>query len=315
MSIIEHSSPLARGLGHRIHLWLLGILLPVLACELDPASVVTPGKTVATHAEERGPGHAFYPLTIGNRWEYRGRSCMLRVIDGSDPIEEFAWTSEVARELVGVKELRGREYVIERETGFQSSPFGDQSWVYLSFMRQDRSGLYSADSLIVMPREKAQATDRNGTIPGRDAAFAAAFRRIESRRARVLALLGRFPLAGVNPDELTLLQYPLHTGARWRVRNDPDLVIEALVEGHEVLELPAGRFPAWRVRILWQIDDPLMDIRLWYGTSGFLQMVIRDDVEEVPDWPGTLVYEESQILSAFAVDRSRGRDEPTPAHP
>jgi len=91
----------------------------------------------------------------------------------------------------------------------------------------------------------------------------------------------------VRSEAEKLLQYPLHTGARWRLRNDPDLVIEALVEGHEVLELPAGRFPAWRVRILWQIDNPPMDVRVWYGTSGRLRVHYHDEFEGDPDDPGS----------------------------
>lgn len=121
----------------------------------------------------------------------------------------------------------------------------------------------------------------------------------------------------VRSEAEKLLQYPLHTGARWRLRNDPDLVIEALVEGHEVLELPAGRFPAWRVRILWQIDNPPMDVRVWYGTSGRLRVHYHDEFEVDPDDPGSskTICDESEIHRALSVDRSRGRDEPTPAHP
>lgn len=324
MSIIHHGSPLAGRNTHRFCFCLLGVLLAAPACDIDPASVATPEKTVALRAEERSPhrpGHTFYPLTIGNRWDYVGRVRMLMLNADDQPLEDLVWDSEFTRELVGTAELSGREYVIERESGFQDSPFGDHydvAWVWLHFVRQDRSGLFSADTVFVTPPAKAQAIERDGMIPGRGAAFAAAMRRIESRRGRVRELLGRLPLAGVKPGEVTTLQYPLHTGARWLIRNDPGFVVEALVEGHEVLELPAGRFPAWRVRILLQIDDPPTGVRVWYGTSGFLQMTIHDELEEDPDYPGSVrtIYDESEILHACTIDRSRGgRAEPAPAHP
>ena len=67
-------------------------------------------------------GHAFYPLTIGNRWDYERRDCMRTLIADGDSIEDLVWTSEVTRELVGTADISGREYVTERESGFAIRP-------------------------------------------------------------------------------------------------------------------------------------------------------------------------------------------------
>ena len=91
-------------------------------------------------------GHAFYPLTIGNRWDYERRDCMRMLNADGDAIEDLVWTSEVTRELVGTADISEREYVTERESGFEDSSFGhqhDRAWVVMTFLRQDRSGLYS----------------------------------------------------------------------------------------------------------------------------------------------------------------------------
>src|SRR5439155_15415064 len=61
-----------------------------------------------------------------------------------------------------------------------------------------------------------------------------------------LACIGRgsgSPLAGIEgpgPYEYTLLQYPLHTGASWYGNTR--------VEAVQQIELPAGRFTAFRIR-------------------------------------------------------------------
>ncbi len=75
------------------------------------------------------------------------------------------------------------------------------------------------------------------------------------------------------------------------------------------MELPAGRFPAWRIRIVWEIAGPQLSILVWYGASGFLQMIIHDEETAGDEMPpgGTVIYDETQVLQAAHLVRTHGR--------
>ncbi len=323
-----------RAKSRRERLWLGRLkyvvvltLLVAGACEPDPASVPAGRLGTDDPASSSGAGGSseslFYPLAIGNRWQYDGFfRVQLFDLEGN-LYETLTVTSEITNEITGTEMLAGREYVLEKESGVQDSPFDDElhPWVYWVRYRQDRSGLYEADVGLTDPpgpqldilSERSQGPPvafKSESIPPKyRAAFVAAIQRLEVRRSHLLEVLGRGPRAlGPLTGELTRLQYPLRPGATWKIRQEPDLVIGALVEGHAVLDLPAGRFPAWRIRILWEVTDPL-DVLVWYGSSGFLQMVVHSESEAIDyngNHVGTVVSDETRVLQGLELIGHRG---------
>jgi len=71
-------------------------------------------------------------------------------------------------------------------------------------------------------------------------------------------------------SELINLKYPLHVGARWPW--DEWGLIGQEVESVEVVELPFGRFPAFKVRVF---GIPDHEITWWYGRYGLLKRTDR----------------------------------------
>jgi len=74
------------------------------------------------------------------------------------------------------------------------------------------------------------------------------------------------------------LQYPLTRGSTWVVRQYPNVLPTVVtVEAHEVIETPAGRFPAVRLRV--EEPDPEAGEThfAWYGREGLLAIEIRSD--------------------------------------
>jgi hypothetical protein len=78
---------------------------------------------------------------------------------------------------------------------------------------------------------------------------------------------GPLPRGTAPNAEKKLLEYPLHTGATWPMYQSSMVADTAFVEGMDVLNLPAGRFPAWRIRIHGASQPPSV---VWYGREGFL---------------------------------------------
>jgi hypothetical protein len=81
-------------------------------------------------------------------------------------------------------------------------------------------------------------------------------------------------------SETRLLAYPLHVGARWQMSPSSRLKVFARVEGMDVLNLPTGRFPAWRIRIT---GETPRDKIVWYGRAGYLGSKGHDDTGPPPD--------------------------------
>ena len=68
-------------------------------------------------------------------------------------------------------------------------------------------------------------------------------------------------------SETRLLAYPLHVGATWAMYPSSRLKVMATVDGIDVLNMPAGRFTAWRIRISGAAPR---DQVVWYGRAGYL---------------------------------------------
>lgn len=80
------------------------------------------------------------------------------------------------------------------------------------------------------------------------------------------------------PYEAHVLSYPIHRGARWTI--DEARRITAEVERLELLNTPAGRFPAWRIRIRNGGHLPGEEAFVWYGHAGYLGMTVHVQFEK-----------------------------------
>lgn len=238
-------------------------------------------------APELHPGRAFFPLQLGNRWVYDGKRVITMIPEGGDPMPSERMRFRVRTKLVCQEEIAGRSYVVAREV-VKEGESRTRTWIRY---RQDRDGLYEADVVIGTPpvcdrgtvaeepaepgiaEVEAVAAVRE-PLPGDawSAARAAALARAEDLRRLALDGVREVTAApeGVARGEIRRLAYPLHDGARWRIRRDPRLV--ARVVGRDVLNLPAGRMPAWKVRV--STPQPGDRVRFWVGRKGFLKYAV-----------------------------------------
>lgn len=107
-----------------------------------------------------------------------------------------------------------------------------------------------------------------------------------------------------------LLAYPLHARSVWVV--DDVRRITARVEARELIETPAGRFPAWRIRLRHGGRLPQEEVFVWYGDVGYLGM--RSHLQfERPDGRGgriVITHHDEEWLTAasFRVAQERTLD-------
>lgn len=280
----------------------------------SPTAPQAPGRGL----EAAGTQDSFYPLQLGNEWHFDRRMVFEFVPPDSSSAsgaEEFHFEEE--RVLDQTEELFGRTYLVESRTIVQDFPEPDVAHEWVRF-RQDRSGLYEADVSITDPPgsvPKASASGE-GRLHARLSAFgpaavqhAASFRsalaELERRRLQVHGALRGEPIAappgGVLADEITRLRYPLHPGASFAVREG---LLDAHVEALEQLVTPAGRFPAWRVRLVWAtagFDDTIL---VWFGRCGTLKVYLRAETTVVGldgSVLGTMRIEDVEVVVGLDV--------------
>ncbi len=266
----------------------------------------------------------FYPLQLGNHWLFRKQFVVAVIPNQGDPSPPYEEEATIDRQLVCVERRDGRDYMVEQAE--EQGPYQTfRSWIRY---RQDRTGLYEADVYISDPPPCATATvsppdgrgsgtavdldsrvaelDPAGT-PARRAAFQAAARRLSARLAimdGVLQRMGAPPAqtsgAGMaGAGELTRLSYPLHPGAHWIIRNDPGATFSANVEAADVLDLRVGRLRGYRIRISTEFLGPADVVHVWYGPSGYLQLVAHfetDAVDEFGEVVGRAVVDQRETL-------------------
>ena len=266
-----------------------------------------------------GAGTAlFYPLDLGNHWDYQHTFAFQVVPTGTPPEPPTVIQTTINADLSGTEERFGREYVVQVETHHQDS--GDLQLRFL--YRQDRGGLYNADAVSMAAADlEARKGDAQlvlarvlGNVPHAETSSAALHRLLEKQAAlRKVALGGRASLAlqagnsGPGPleGEIALLRYPLSSSKTWHAREDPLVVYT--VEGKEVLGLPAGSFNGWRIRIEWPgVFGPNDRVHVWYGRDGFLRLEAHLEgvaIDENGNPIGTVVGDESQLLSGLSLVR------------
>jgi hypothetical protein len=287
------------------------------------------------HRPDQRPGRkGFFPLDIGNCWTYTGS--LATRIEG-DSLMSLQLFGE-QRKLTGTEVLFGRTYVVEEQKQWpRLSPFPpSDSTTYWVRYRQDRAGLYEADVPLIQPpdarlRAYAQAgkSERSQGVAGladwhhlearvlaaKGEAYQPAVRELirKVQAAHAALRYARLhppkgiggPPGGALPNELTRLKYPLHPGQEWTLRAEP-IVFTSRVERHEVLRLPAGRMPGFRIRILIEGLDPSDEVFMWYGRKGFLRMryLIKSVATDPEGNPiGTLISERHLGLESIELIR------------
>lgn len=278
-------------------------------------------------AAANGGGGSFYPLEIGNRWSFDHSFAVYLDPDDGPPGPVVGIEDTRVRDIVCVENLAGRTYAVERHRD-GSAP---EWWLR---QRQDEAGLYELDFDVATPPACTGVTGRRifdaeaaaarrseqawAAIasklanPAHQAAYRAAWDRLQARASAIRQALGTGPGipraaagGGVEPGEITRLKYPLHPGARWVIRADPRF--ESVVEGAEALDLAVGHLPAWRIRIENEFLGPADHAHVWYGTSGYLKLVVHFEVEATdPDGRiGVLIVDESEVLTDLALGGGR----------
>ncbi len=239
----------------------------------------------------------FYPLSIGDLWTFN-RTVTITVEVLTDPPDVRVETSEatVEREIVGTEVIEGVSYLVERTSlEVNGRPGVKTTWTRF---RQDRSGLYVADVSTTRPPPSDLAapasSDAGGGLvshafreflTGAGRPKSPAVRLAMSEHIRRLETVERAlepgdadaggpaqesgPPGEIFPGELRALDYPLHPGAAWFTRIEP-FTVRSEVEAQEVLSLPAGRFPCYRVRVDNELLEPEDRIVAWYGRCGNL---------------------------------------------
>lgn len=308
---------------------VLHLALPVLlvGCSSEPTTFPAPPsvggsfaspRVVETSAPHPSPG--FYPLVVGNSWHYSRIFTLDYHGLGSDTIRT---STDVVN--LGTESRSGRTYFVEEETSTQDSRPGEvfKSW---SRFRQDQWGLYYPDVCLCEPPTldqtgaqlafstvSSEATvswnlrDRLARrVPPEDIlAFDRSFEALNRRLARMREAVslsfrsrGSNRPGGADVGEVTLLPYPLHVGKTWQIR--PDMELYWTVEGFEMLETPAGKFPAWRIRVSLSGDGPEDYARIWYGRSGRLAYRIHVVVSE--GYPGAgWTGDESEVVDWLSI--------------
>jgi hypothetical protein len=249
-------------------------------------------------AASSSPTGAFFPLTIGNRWHATADArSVLQPAGGGPPIEEFSSHSDISRELTGTEELFGRSYVILQETTVETVG-NDPPSVPLTWWtryRQDATGLYEADAFLTQPPASSSGIGTDARVvtgPVRRqfpmglrarlpveqiAAYERAWNDLQDRiaAARRWSASPGSELRSTNlmSDEITRLDYPMHPGGQWTIRPDP--YFASTVEGVDHLRLPAGDFPAYRIRIDSEAFGPDDSVHFWFGRSGQLQAQVH----------------------------------------
>ncbi|MEJ2721805.1 MAG: hypothetical protein P8181_11805 [bacterium] len=280
------------------------------------------------------PGRGFYPLALGNHWTYE-RRFEIRIIpidDAGEPLTgetRDVFEGTVERRLTGSEALFDRDYRVESLVLYVAGdPDTVREW---RRYRQDRAGLYLADVSLHQPPAgsppgsgvRVNGAGRGALHPGiprwdriahlfetmPSSAARDGWRRHADRIRRVRALLapGALPTGppgGPNAEEIVLLQYPLHPAAAYAIRSEP-FHVDSVVEALEVIDLPAGRFVGYRIRIENELLDPDDQVYVWRGRCGELGSSIHVETLAMDVETGEVVRiitEETDWLSGLDLN-------------
>ena len=97
-------------------------------------------------------------------------------------------------------------------------------------------------------------------------------------------------------------RYPLRPGRSWTIREFP--FYGSTVERRDIIDLPAGRRAAWRIRIDSVFLGPEDEVYLWFSRCGRLALYSRfvgTAVDENGEVIGTFVTEDNEVLEGLAI--------------
>jgi hypothetical protein len=220
------------------------------------ASAVAAVTTAAQGGVDQARG--LFPLEIGNRWRYSFTSASVGPNVPGGRSVGLIGTHTI--ELVGRTRIGPFEYVVARLTTVDTLVGSGVTDTLVSWAgyREDSAGLYELPN----PRLPSVAGS-GGTVAA-----------TEYSRAPLLGLpailpqtVNVIPTSAAQPGELKLLSYPLHVATAWTLA-DP---IQATVEGVEVLDLPVGRLPAYRVKVYLPGLEEDYQIQNWWSRRGLLK--------------------------------------------
>ncbi|UCE01548.1 MAG: hypothetical protein JSW67_09690 [Candidatus Latescibacterota bacterium] len=283
--------------------------------------------TLLAEKPEPPPQSLFYPLQLGNRWDYARTFTAQISPDGGEPESPITTEATIESEITGTEELFGRAYWVQENRWNEE---GEEFTEWVRF-RQDRRGLYEADVPLQQPPASRAEPPSNGgrravrvaaAAPSGNAirqrlahvhpAYVVALEKILARRHALHAALRATqsgpritaPPGGAEDRELVRLQYPLRPGARWTVVADP--LIESTVEGREELQLPIGRRVATRIRIHSEILGPNDRAAAWVDRCGELKFEFHFEGEatnEDGERIGDVVADEVMVVTGIEVSR------------
>ena len=254
-------------------------LLPLEPATRHAQPDVSEPSTLATANEPNAHWGGFFPLDLDNRWHYTRESTYETHPDTGPPTIEHL-TSEFEYLIVCKQTFGAHDYFAVKVT--------ESSFVaYGIYLRQDRFGLYEADHTTfpdcgTQPGAVAAASSASSRIapaaarsespdPELHGPRGAAWDKLRERLSLVhiaVGANGRPRHHGPEPGELLRLPYPLHPGARWTIRDDPEFT--ARVEGLDRLNTPNGTVSGWRIRINSLLFGPNDRVVVWYGQLGYL---------------------------------------------
>jgi hypothetical protein len=300
---------------------LLASLLGLASCshKYSADGVTSDGTGAATELLAPGPvgaglgltsARTLYPLAVGNHWDYHIRT-VNQITTAAGPQPPVVEEQPLADEITGTQTIDGRDYFLQSEFD-PRLPLPNGSVFNL---RGNRFGLFELDS---PQAQQGLATDAQSDHDAAalsayvdravaDPAQRAAFRRAAAEVAAKLAaarlrLAGQRP--GAVPGEITLLSYPIYTGARWIVREDPRFA--RIVVGPERVNLPLGTFAAWKIRGTSELFGPEDRLLTWYSRLGLLRVRFHGIVNAADDTGaiiGQVVVDSDQSLTGIHLVR------------
>ena len=272
------------------------------------------------------------PLAIGNSWDYVIHSRV--VIVAPEFTDEVTSESFLRSTIIGQLQIDGQEYFMQEEY----DPNIESPYTNHFALRQDRSGLYSKDLVLLGGTDAVTGLDEAiaarlessvSTLAARSphqAAINAAVKRVAARLALIRlprpgsSLLstpgqpppprapgsfedGTFQVGEPLPGEIALLRYPISLGSGWIVRDSPRFA--RFVTARERLTVPAGEFAAWEMRGTSELYGPQDQVTFWYAREGLIKVELRV-MQDILSWEGRptghLDYHWVQELTDHTLD-------------
>jgi hypothetical protein len=255
---------------------------------------------------------------------------VLHATSGTEPpYPDYSYAFTESHRLIGTTHHEGTAYVVEEQVHHEIPERPSGPITYWDRLRQDRSGLFSLDTLLQSPPpldggQAVVARVSPQQIGNPYAVDLAAWRgasvtnaslerfaeRIGMMReaARGAMRGGRRPIAPTGV-ELRRLVYPLRIGASWSIR--PDFPWPARVSKFEIVATPAGRIPAFRIDIN-PFGNSLQEgewVRVWYSQRGYLGYSIHTFLNGTNSdgSPSGITYTDDEWMKVTSIEIDRGR--------